>query len=135
MTLITWTKDEFSTNVSETDQQHQHVFQALNQLHEILPRGERNEIGKQLDTFVDLVVLHFQTEERLMQQHNYPDYEPHKTAHEKIVKLFAELLKGFHEEGEGLSQASTIFIKDWLTEHIPNLDKPYGPFLNDKGIT
>ena len=69
-----------------------------------------------------------------MQESGYPDYEAHKLEHDKLVKMFAELLKGFHEESEELSQASTIFIKDWLSQHIPNLDKPYGPFLNARVI-
>ncbi len=135
MALITWTQEEFGTNVSETDQQHQQMFQLLNTLHENLQGSEPNEIGKNLDEFIDLTVTHFQAEEQLMQENGYPHYETHKSEHDKLVKLCAELLKGFHEESEELSQASTIFIKDWLMQHIPNLDKPYGPFLNDKGIS
>ena len=134
MALITWTQEEFGTNVSETDQQHQQLFQLLNTLHKTLSDSEPNVISKHLDEFIDFTVSHFQTEERLMQENGYPDYEAHKLEHDKLVKMFVELLKGFHEEGDNLSQASTIFIKDWLTQHIPNRDKPYGPFLNDKGI-
>jgi hemerythrin len=27
-----------------------------------------------------------------------------------------------------------VFVKDWLYDHIPNVDKHYGAFLNSKGV-
>lgn len=130
MALITWTEDQFGTQISEIDDQLQQIFQLLDTLHESLAKGEPNEIGKQLDIFVDLLVHHFQTEERLMRDNDYPDRATHKAEHDELLKMCAELLIGFHEQDEKLSQASTLFIREWFMEHVPNLDKAYGSYAN-----
>jgi hemerythrin len=130
MTLITWTEEQFGTHISEIDDQHQQLFQLLDALHETLAKDEPDEIGKQLDAFVDLVVQHFQTEEHLMRENDYPEMATHKAEHDELLKMCAELLQGFHEQDEKLSQASTVFIKEWLMEHVPNFDKAYGSYLN-----
>ena len=33
-----------------------------------------------------------------------------------------------------LSTETTLFVRDWLANHIPKVDKPYGPFLNEHGV-
>jgi hemerythrin len=135
MALITWTEEQFGTKISTADEQHQELFDLLNTLHETIPGGDREEISKQLDGFLDYVAMHFQTEEELLQKNGYPDFEAHKAEHEKLLTTAAEIQKGFKEEGKDLSQDSTAFVKDWLTNHIPTIDKAYGPFLNEKGIS
>lgn len=135
MALITWTEEQFGTSVSTADEQHQELFDLLNTLHETIPGGDREEIGAKLDAFLDYVVMHFQTEEELMQSNGYPEYEAHKAEHDKLIATATEIQKGFKEEGKELSQDSTTFVKDWLTNHIPTIDRSYGPFLNEKGVS
>ncbi len=135
MALITWTEEQFGTKISESDQQHQQLFQMLNTLHDTISGGDREEIGKQLEVFLDYVAMHFQMEERILKENDYPGYADHKAEHDKLLQTAAEVKKGFLEEGKDLTQDTTTFISDWLTDHIPTIDKPYGPFLNEKGIT
>ena len=41
MALITWTKEQFGTNVTVADDQHKVLFGMLNDLHEAVPGGDR----------------------------------------------------------------------------------------------
>jgi hemerythrin len=134
MALITWTKEAFGTAVGVADEQHQTLFDMLNGLHEAVGAGNRTAVGQQLDDLINFVVMHFKTEEDLMQEHGYPDFPAHKAEHEKLVATCADVQKKFHAGELDITADTTAFVKDWLVSHIPNVDKYYGPFLNQQGV-
>ncbi len=134
MALITWTAEEFGTNISVADEQHQNIFSLLNQLDDAVKSGDRSATGSILDELINVVVDHFKTEEDLMQQHGYPNFAAHKDAHDKLVATCADLQKKFHAGEAEVTPETTQFVKDWLVNHIPKIDFDYGPFLNDKGV-
>jgi len=134
MSLITWTKEEFGTNVTIADDQHKVLFGMLNDLHDAVPAGDRAAIGAKLDTLVNYVVEHFAEEERLMTSTGYPDYDAHKAEHTKLLETCGGVAAKFHAAELELTQDTTAFVKDWLVTHIPNIDRKYAPHLNSKGI-
>jgi len=130
MSLMTWTKEQYGTSVAIADDQHQQLFRLLNGLHETAGGDDRAAIGKQLDALIDYVVMHFQTEEKLMQEKGYTDYAAHKAEHDKLVATCADLQKKFHTGEAEVNQDTTRFVRDWLNGHIPKVDMPYAPCLN-----
>lgn len=78
-------------------------------------------IGPQLDDLIGYLVMHFKTEEDLMQARGYADYPAHKALHDRLVETCA---------GEAqITQDTTRFVRDWLLNHIPKIDMPYGPHI------
>ena len=134
MSLITWTKEQFGTNVTVADDQHKVLFGMLNELHEAAPSGDRALIGAKLDTLVNFVVEHFAEEERLMTSTGYPGYDAHKAEHTKLLETCGGVAAKFHAGELDITQDTTAFVKDWLVNHIPNFDFHYGPYLNSKGV-
>jgi hemerythrin len=135
MALITWTKEQFGTNVSTHDQEHQTIFQMLNDLHDtVAGGGDRAAVGAKLDGLIGFVAKHFQSEETNMQKFDYPSYTAHKKEHDDLVAVCLDVQKKFHAGQVELTGDTTAFVKDWLVRHIPNVDKGYGPFLNSKGV-
>ena len=134
MSLITWTKEDFGTNVTVADEQHKVLFGLLNDLHDAVPTGDRAAIGAKLDALVSYVVDHFAEEERLMTSTGYPDYDAHKAEHTKLLETCGGVATKFHAGELDITQDTTAFVKDWLVTHIPNVDKHYGPYLNSKGV-
>lgn len=130
MALMTWTKEEFGTDVPVCDEQHQTIFNMVNQLYDTAAGGDRTAIGKQLDALIDYVVMHFQTEEKLMQEKNYPGYAAHKAEHDALVAACADLQKKFHAGAAEVNQDTACFVRDWLLNHVPKVDRPYGPCLS-----
>jgi hemerythrin len=130
MALMTWTADKFGTTVAIADEQHQEIFNMVNGIYDAAGAGDRAAVGKQLDALIDYVVMHFQTEERLMQEKNYPDYVSHKALHDKLVETCAGLQTQFHAGQAEVTQGTMEFVRDWLFDHIPNVDMKYGPALN-----
>jgi hemerythrin len=135
MTLMTWTKESFGTNLSIADEQHREIFALVNGLNDAVTTGNRAGIGAKLDALISYVVMHFQTEEKLMQQHGYPEFAAHKAEHDKLVSTCADLQKKFHAGAAEVTGETTGFVRDWLVKHIPAIDKNYGPFFSKKGVT
>ena len=134
MSLMTWTKEQFATNVAQHDVEHQTIFAMVNQLHEYAAAGDRGAIGKQLDALIAYVAQHFGAEESNMIKCNYPDYPQHKQEHDKLVQTCLDLQEKFHAGQADITQDTTVFVKDWLVNHIPHIDRRYGPVFNGAGI-
>jgi len=134
MALITWT-DALSVNIKEIDEQHKKLIAMVNELHSAMGAGKgKAAMGAVLGGLVEYTKTHFAFEEGLMQKHNYVGYLSHKGQHDELTKQVLDLQSRF-KEGKTLVTVEVMnFLKDWLSNHIQNSDKKYGPFLNGKGI-
>lgn len=133
MALMQWSQ-MFSVGVTQFDNEHKKLVDLLNNLHDAMKAGKGNDvIGKTLDGLISYTATHFASEEKLMQQHNYPAFAKHKTEHISLTNQALQIQKDFHA-GKALPSNLLQFLKDWLLKHIGNEDKLYGPFLNSKGI-
>lgn len=72
---------------------------------------------------------HFAAEEQAMIAHGYPGYEDHKARHEKMTRKVRDLHEQFRQGVLSSPIQITNFLKDWLTRHIMETDRKYGPFL------
>ncbi len=131
MALITWTEEQFGTNVGFADEEHKILFDKLNKLYDLATGGaDRADIGAQLDDLINYVVGHFEHEEKEMAAAGYAGLEAHKAEHEALVATCADLQKKFHAgEAEVTAEVGNM-VKEWLDNHIPNIDKPYSAVLS-----
>lgn len=134
MSLITWTKEQFGTNVSAHDVEHQNIFKLLNTLHDTVPSSDRSAIGKHLDALIAYVAEHFGAEEKNMAKAEYAAIAKHKEEHDKLVQVCLDLQTKFKAGQAEVTQQTTEFLRDWLQTHIPTIDRAYGPAMNSKGI-
>ncbi|HYA86104.1 MAG TPA: bacteriohemerythrin [Nitrospirota bacterium] len=134
MALITWSND-LSVNIKEFDEEHKKLISMVNDLHSAMGSGKGKEVmGPILVRLVDYTKTHFAAEEQLMRKHEYPGYVSHKSLHDDLTKQVMDLQNKF-QEGRMLVTVQVMnFLKDWLSNHIQNTDKKYGPYLNGKGI-
>jgi len=79
--------------------------------------------------------MHFSTEENYMQQWNFPQTDAHKLEHKAFVEQVAQFQKDFQAGKAALSVQVLKFLKDWVSNHIKETDKNYGPFFNSHGLT
>ena len=102
--------------------------QALN---DAVSAKNRSEVGSRLDALIDFVVVHFNTEERLMEQRGYAGLDQHRQEHDNLVSTCADLQVKFHANEVEIEEGTLAFIKNWLDHHIPVIDRSYGPALSD----
>ncbi len=89
--------------------------------------GNRAGVGKALDALIATVAEHFASEEANFSKHGYPDAASHKQEHDKLVATCLDLQKKFHAGQAEVTGETAGFVVGWLTNHIPSLDKRYGP--------
>jgi len=134
MPFIQWTIKN-KVNVKVVDEQHQKLFDILNRLHDAVVRGlEQGVLFAILDELVDYTVYHFQTEEKLFQDYDFPGYAEHKAEHDRLTGTAVELQGKLREGSATLSYELLDFLHDWLMDHTLGLDQEMGPFLNERGV-
>jgi hemerythrin len=135
MALLTW-NNSYSVKIKEFDEQHKKLVDMINHLHDSMKQGKGSDaLGPILKSLAAYTQTHFASEERLMKQHGYPDYEAHKKEHNQLVMQVVEVQKQMASGKAPLSQEVMNFLRNWLINHIQGLDAKYGPFLNAKGVS
>lgn len=119
-------------DVPTIDEQHDALFETINDLMAALTAGEGGaEVAPTLTFLADYVQTHFDTESQLMAAASYPGREGHERDHGSFVAQLASLQRK-HETGfDEISLAVALCeqLGDWLVEHIAKQDRAFGLFL------
>ena len=131
---VEW-KDEYSVGIDSIDQQHKKLLNLINQLQTAVDYSTGEEFERDaLDELVAYTRTHFSYEEGLLQQNDYPGFEPHKAVHEKMIKKVEDVLSEYEQDHDAAMSNAVEFLKDWLINHINGTDKEYSSFLIEKGV-
>ncbi|NOT12289.1 MAG: hemerythrin family protein [Methylococcaceae bacterium] len=134
MSLITWS-DQLSVGITEIDEQHQKLVQLINGLHNHMVAGDAKDImSKVLDRVVQYTGFHFETEEKLMQEYDYPASAKHKHEHADLVNTAVDLQHKLKSGNAHITMETMHFLQDWLQHHILGSDKAFADFLKSKGV-
>lgn len=134
MSLITWSEEQFGTKVSVHDQEHQAIFAALNDLHSSVEGGDRAQTGQNLDKLLGIVKEHFASEEQNLAKIGYDGLDAHKAEHDDLLNTCSDLHAKFSAGEAEITAETTGFLKEWLTKHIPTVDRSYSEPMNTAGI-
>jgi hemerythrin len=133
--FIEW-NEKYSVHIEEIDSQHKIIFSIINRLHDAMKARKGKEvIGDLLGELIDYTYYHFATEEKYFRLHGYPRFDVHKSEHDLMRNLVADLKRKFDANDEMIITESMELLKDWLSDHVLGSDQKYGSFLNEQGIT
>ena len=121
---------KYSVDVEEIDIHQKKMFELFNQLIDTRKSeidckaciniiSDINEYGK----------LYFNTEEKYLRKKGYPDLPAHSRAHRQFIRNAINLRRGISEDIANLTDDVILELRDWLINHILNLDTNYIPFL------
>lgn len=137
MAFIDWSK-EFETGIETIDFQHRKLFNLINNLEEAVTNqgldGAKLVIEFTLDQLAEYTVYHFEQEERMMAEANYPDLENHKKMHQRLAARVVELKKKIEANQPGIEKELLSFLSDWIKEHILHKDIDYVPKMRAAGV-
>ena len=121
------------------DEQHKEWIDRINKL-----LGSCEECGcgdgkieaiKMLDYMADYADFHFEEEEKLQEEVEYPAIDEHKAKHAEFRKAVGELYEMLQEE-EGPTPAFVEAVRknvvNWLVNHIKSFDVSVASYINMK---
>lgn len=131
---IEWT-DEMATGIPAIDKQHRYLVEMLHNANEkLLNDRDGYLLDKIAKDLLGYAIIHFETEEKLMQRYGYDKSFPeeakshiheHREFSRKVVAICEQL-----REGNRVSRIDVLtFLNDWLYNHLLDVDQQYGEFL------
>ena len=135
MTPMTW-NHACATGVKAMDDQHGILMDTMNDLRLALVHGSgRDRVGEHLGRLIEFTRLHFSSEERLLAQHGFPEIDEHRDAHQRLLHKIEEAAQRVKNSDDAHMHPLLSFLHDWYMEHIEDLDRKYGAWLNERGIS
>lgn len=131
MPVIEW-RDTYKVDVKIIDEQHMKLVELLNELILAKEESKDKEIHREvLIRLVDYTKYHFETEEKLMDTHRYPQEAIHKAQHKILINQIVELLKRYKLGQTNITDTIIEILNNWLFRHILKHDKDLGMHLKD----
>ena len=132
--LIDWS-DEYSIGIYRIDEQHKFFFEAVHRLYQECLSGEGEHIILETLMFMqNYAIGHFQSEEALMREHEYPRTEEHANLHAGFLDEYSKLMEEFDELGpsQDLAERTGEMVQDWLVDHIAIADMAYARHIMER---
>ncbi len=134
--------DKYLVHIRKVDEQHRALFTTAAKLYRLLLGHEDiSQVDKLFSDLVRQTIVHFQTEEQLMQTHAYPDLTRHKSLHDILLQQLKDMqcsqqtMQSMHFVQPWIERLEVAdFLSGWLGNHILDEDSKYGDFLRDAGV-
>ena len=129
MAIIAWSED-FKIGETEIDKEHWGLFALIHDLGDKLARNAaESSIHATMEALVGYVAVHFEHEERLMQQTGYPGFEAHKQAHAALAGRVRQFQEDLQRAPEAFNYKELMeFLSNWLSQHIRKLDMDFAAY-------
>lgn len=127
---IKW-ENRFNTGYKRVDDQHKELVNILNKLYilvmskDISKEDIEEELNNILKETVDYVAYHFSTEEAIMKAIDYSKFKQHVVKHRNFTNKVLEEVNNYKNGKEIDIKGFTLFLRDWLFNHILVEDKVF----------
>jgi len=114
--------ESFITGISDIDTQHKFLFDAINSLADF--KKNRSKLWSVICDIQEYASVHFQTEEKLMTELNYPHIDEHISEHRAFSEKYGALKKELIENGmsDSFLEQLRSFLVSWIIAHYTNID-------------
>jgi hemerythrin len=128
--LLAW-NETYSVGNAMLDADHKIIFSLLAQLHEAADTDQsRDVLASVLNVLTEYAEHHFRREEMMMARAGYPDQAAHREKHLALEsKVKAVQSRWAEGDRQVLNLEVLELLKKWLTGHILEDDKAYGPWM------
>ena len=125
----------FDVQVGRFNDEHQRIFDSINDLHAgIKNKASTVKLRGIVRRIADVARAHFQAEEEAMQRTSFPGLQAQKIAHGRLLDQLDEFMAAF-EANRSLDYISILeFCREWLIDHILEMDKEYGDHFEAHGV-
>lgn len=127
----TW-KDVFKTGITIIDNQHRNLFERIDHLILAIYKGQsESELEALLEYLESYVIKHFEIEEKMMLDNEYPDYIRHVYEHKGFREIFKNIVNEFIKKGPDNFMAIRVEkeVRKWWENHVMKIDMEYVPYI------
>ena len=129
-------KKEYETGIDKIDSQHIKIVKLINKLNDTIRDSSEDTIisGIILDLKI-YAISHLVYEEKLFKKYNYSgdDFEKHKKTHDNVRKQISDFIGNPNYLPKELAYKISLFLIDWLKNHINETDMKFTKFLKSTG--
>jgi len=131
---INW-DDSYSVGVAAMDDDHKRLIYLFNEL-ESASKYYTNKgfEEKALNEVVEYTKYHFDHEEKLMKDNNYPGVDEHIKQHIEMIIKINKIVEDYQSKPDYAVDEAVDFLRCWLVKHIQKTDQEYTAFFHEKGI-
>jgi hemerythrin len=109
--------------VTEIDDEHKEIFEAVSNLQDLGNGGPSSESGRLTQRLVKCIDGHFAHEERVMHAARYSGLGWHKRQHENARRRVGQFISQM-EQGDLKARSALVqYLSDWLRAHTRLADK------------
>jgi hemerythrin len=131
MPLFQWS-DSNTVYLPEIDAEHRNLVLIAAELHKtLLARTTAEKFRAVLRNLLAHTERHFQHEERLMREVNYPSYEWHKRQHDTVRNRAKSLARRIAGGDSDAPMLLLEFLAAWLKDHISLTDRMMAAYLRN----
>ena len=134
--FIVWEKT-WETGIKTIDDQHKHFVGIINKTYALnQDKKSKKKLGLIMADLMEYAKIHFLTEENYFEDTDYPEAEEHKKKHQELLAKATGFVNKF-EKKEDVSKILDDFLnflKDWLYNHLIEVDHKYIKWLTEHGI-
>ncbi|MDD2457590.1 MAG: diguanylate cyclase [Eubacteriales bacterium] len=117
----------------QIDNQHQKLILIANQLLQLyLTNAKPQQLHNQLELMFQHVIVHFETEEKILADVGYPDLASHARIHEKLVAKLNRLYQDYQAGDVKPSAFFSFVLDDVLVEHLAKVDTLFFDWTSPK---
>lgn len=132
MSFMVWS-ESYSLGIKNVDEQHEHLFKLVNKLHDSVMEGlEQNTLSDILDELIEYTVYHFESEEEMFRQHDYPKLEEHVDEHNRLTEEVIVLQSKFYAHEVTITYEVLDFLREWLNDHTTRTDMEFSEFYKER---
>jgi hemerythrin len=134
MPYLNW-NSKYSVNVKCFDEDHQQLFQIINELHDGMKAGHGKDVLQSVLTkLLRYAEEHFAREEAAMKSRGFPQLRAHIEEHRSFTAKMKEVSDQCRAGTIGITVDMLEFLTQWLARHIVGTDQQYSEFLNARGV-
>ena len=123
-------KSEWECGHQQIDGQHQELVKQGDILIQMsLSNVEDDKILHQLDIVLNHIVIHFDTEEQILKDIGFPDYEAHATIHKNLVEKSLQLKESYQNEQLKSSAFFSFIIDEIIIGHMLDKDRKFFSYI------
>ncbi|HUW49411.1 MAG TPA: bacteriohemerythrin [Sulfuricella sp.] len=133
---LIWDENVHKVGIASIDGQHRELIERVNLIADAVAHGAKTiTIRSMMDDLILFTHMHFALEQRLMEEHGFPELQNHIEEHLELLQRMNNLYKLLGGSRQNKAELVTAFLSDWAELHILQADKVLGNFLVSKGLS